>query len=514
MKLCRLVQSLGSTVVAIPLFISGLAHMANTHAFQQTILSYDVAPSALLPFLATFIPLFQITLACCLVCNAFRSSGLALASLLFAGFLAAQLSVLFRSMEISCGCFGASGTTVSPGTVVFTSLLLVISLLTLAVEAFELRESVRRGRKGMTSTSFARPAFSLVEVVCAIGILGFLAAITIPAIQDIREIARSTSCGNRLRQISTAAQAFNASHRRLPPGTLGFDTVIEVEAANSSEHGYIADPSSPIYYSRAQNTSSLVLLLPWLENEALHRKLPAKASSIGSLYYDIDESVPEHSWLGDVPAMASLARTSVQEFLCPSDNLEAGISAGNAALITSQPGFAIDDSGTGLPGDVMLTHLVDSDGLYQGCNYTACAGAHSGGEQPTPELRAYTGIMSCRQRVSAGRIKDGASNTIMYGETIGSIHASDRSGAYVWCFGGLARGRGAWDWMKEGSTGQKQMHLLGDAWYSSHNGFGAMHPATVNFVMADGAVTSVSRRVDWRVFYQLCGAQDGNVLPQ
>ena len=202
------------------------------------------------------------------------------------------------------------------------------------------------------------------------------------------------------------------------------------------------DPSSPIHFARAQNTSSLVLLLPMLERENDFRQLPKATSAVRLLYDDFYGGNPPYVWIGDDPSVAQLARTPVPVFFCPSDNLDMGIQPGKAALITSQPAFVADGMGAGGPSDAYFNHFVESDGTFYGTNYLGCAGPHSGGNQPNSELLRFTGVMSCRHPISFNKIKDGASNTIMYGETIGSIYDQVRSGAFVWCFGGVSTG--AW----------------------------------------------------------------------
>jgi prepilin-type processing-associated H-X9-DG protein len=60
-------------------------------------------------------------------------------------------------------------------------------------------------------------AFTLVELLVVIGIISVLIAILLPALASARAAARATQCGNNLRQIATACQAYlNDWNNRLP----------------------------------------------------------------------------------------------------------------------------------------------------------------------------------------------------------------------------------------------------------------------------------------------------------
>jgi len=58
--------------------------------------------------------------------------------------------------------------------------------------------------------------FSLIELLAIVGILGFLMALLLPAIQSTRESARRTTCGNHLRQIGLALQNHQSQTKALP----------------------------------------------------------------------------------------------------------------------------------------------------------------------------------------------------------------------------------------------------------------------------------------------------------
>ncbi|MGD9724587.1 MAG: DUF1559 domain-containing protein [Pirellulales bacterium] len=63
-----------------------------------------------------------------------------------------------------------------------------------------------------------RAAFSLVELLVVIALVGFLAALLLPAIQASREAARRAQCASQLHQLGIAASGYATAKRRFPPG--------------------------------------------------------------------------------------------------------------------------------------------------------------------------------------------------------------------------------------------------------------------------------------------------------
>lgn len=65
-----------------------------------------------------------------------------------------------------------------------------------------------------------RRAFSLIELLVAIAVIGILIGLTLAAVQRVREAARRTECLNRLRQQGLAVLHYEAATGHLPPGAV------------------------------------------------------------------------------------------------------------------------------------------------------------------------------------------------------------------------------------------------------------------------------------------------------
>ena len=329
-------------------------------------------------------------------------------------------------------------------------------------------------------------------------LIGLIVSMLLPAIQAVRESARSTSCKNKIRQLNIALLSYESAIKTLPPGTLGFEGTISISGGDFRRTQQ--DPSFRYYLLKNQNTSLFVHILPFLERKNLADQLPAICTNTSQSYEDYRNQNGGPEALSDLDEVAYVMSKHVNDFSCPSDSIVDLPCIG----IGGQPAFIVDQD-----TDAFL--WIPSANPVAGTNFAGCSGAYSGGNVPSNAMEKYDGIFGSRNGKPLARVGDGLSNSIIIGETLGQIVGTNRTSSNPWFFATLCRARSDLDWETDFSTRTPGLELLGDGWFSHPAGFASMHPTKVNFGKADGSVLSLGRKIDWRTLYSLCGVSDGDL---
>jgi prepilin-type N-terminal cleavage/methylation domain-containing protein len=362
----------------------------------------------------------------------------------------------------------------------------------------------------MSCATQKRPrAFTLIETLVVIAIIGVLVALLLPAIQAAREATRRSACQSHLHQLGVALHNYEFTYGRFPSN----DNWIHPDGKHREARDF---------------ASHLVKLAPFIEETALHDAI---------VFCDPNDPAcvrPGDQLVGEVPVREYL----VPLLVCPSDTpnqvvlpyegvlfwtslvRDGPVATTNYAgsigsqVMESWNGFSLASVvGTGGPN-----YDSDNDGEdwfdqnfdpQKSCPTkpfgTVAAGTNIRSDCPHPQT--ISGVFARSSWAAAMRdIPDGGSKTIAMGEI--RPHAS----AFQWIHG-WAYAEGLWFATTAPINYQTGPDGTGIApgrdWELDFNtamGFKSYHPGIVCFLMVDGAVRVLSEDLDYPI-YQKLGAR-------
>lgn len=149
-----------------------------------------------------------------------------------------------------------------------------------------------------------RGAFTLVELLVVITIIGILIALLLPAVQAAREAARRAQCTNKMKQLGLALHNYLSARGVFPPS----------QVANRD----CPQASWPTPDYRAMNLNGLVLLLPYLEQQAIYDKFDFRYAFGTGVHSSITPQPPLAGG-GTGPNAPVAALNALEPFVCPSD---------------------------------------------------------------------------------------------------------------------------------------------------------------------------------------------------
>jgi prepilin-type N-terminal cleavage/methylation domain-containing protein/prepilin-type processing-associated H-X9-DG protein len=328
-------------------------------------------------------------------------------------------------------------------------------------------------------------AFTLVELLVVITIIGILIALLLPAVQAAREAARKVQCNNNLKQLSLACLAHEQANGFLPSGGWGYCWV------GDPDRGFAKDQPGGWVYN----------ILPYLEQQPLH---------------DLGIGHPTES-ASDVAARVAANQTRrvspLTQFACPTRR-EAVVLPFISGLAPSYCGGTL----TGHTSSCYAANLGDSGDLvwwWVPANYTAAATYAWPSTGSGPGGHNILGVCYCRSQVTMAMITDGASNTYLLGEkpVDPDCYTEGHDGGDDWTmFTGhqddIVRSVGWAD--TSYPSGYFPLPPMQDTpGINDYSGFGSAHAGGLNMSLCDGSVRWVNYTIDPEVHRRLGNREDG-----
>ena len=301
-----------------------------------------------------------------------------------------------------------------------------------------------------THHSRRRAAFTIVELLVVIGIIGAMIALLLPAIMAAREASRKSHCQNNLRQIGLGVQSHHAAKGFVPAsqflGPYG-------EGRNSTAWSWLA------------------FLLPYVEEKNLYREagVPTKAMT-----------------------QSAGVASQVPLYLCPSDgfsNAGPRTGAGNLDTTPELGPFLIGQtnykgvcgSNWGADGSLKLTD-IGTDWAHEGPN-GSWDGQDNGdgilGRSDSKRVRRFS------------MVTDGLSHTFMAGEDLPEKN--------IYCSWPYANNSYSTCAIPPNVVPQVGHNYRADFW-PNVLGFRSNHTGAVNFVYCDGSVHLIRDEIDLEVY--------------
>ncbi len=336
-------------------------------------------------------------------------------------------------------------------------------------------------------------AFTLVELIVVVAVIGVLGALLPPAVQAVRESARQKQCVNNLRQIASACLAHESAHRFFPTAGWGY------EWAGQPNRGFGA----------AQPGGWLYNILPYMELNSLH--------DLGMNESDVVACRREYE---------TRLATPVAAYYCPARRPPAAIRFNppirwafrgcDAVGELNTPATARNDyAGSG--GDFIWDEAY---GATRSKMTAAKCDAWTRGEWASASGTYGTGVFVCHFNATTADIADGASNTLLAGEKFldtdhyfSGLDGSDDGGwdsghdPDTLRFSGLALDRQDSRGYADGCCQPLQDRPgYNGKFYTTTWGleFGSAHPNGFNMAFCDGAVRPLSYSIDLKTL-QLLG---------
>ncbi|QDU59487.1 hypothetical protein Pan216_03150 [Planctomycetes bacterium Pan216] len=332
-----------------------------------------------------------------------------------------------------------------------------------------------------------RRAFTLVELLVVIAVIGVLVSLLLPAIQQAREAARRSQCANKMKQLAVALHNYADTHGVLPPSS--------VHRRPFSCPGGIGIANDASGFGMAPWT---VLVLPYADQQARYDRFNVNTPFV-SYEGGASASVYNHN--------RALQRELNSDYVCPSNPVSSSAREANEN------------------------------------NYLCCMGGGGYGEACAASTGSgvydqrgiwNNGMMYVNSSHRIGDATDGTAKTVLLGETkyllspATTAAIGDAQTGRTWAYSAMSRAVGPdpqavalseptnhpvrnFDPANAAATiptAPKGSYV----WGVPNRAMGSFHPGGAHAAMVDGSVRFISDAADLAILQSIGRRDDGEPL--
>jgi len=320
-------------------------------------------------------------------------------------------------------------------------------------------------------------AFTLVELLVVITIIGILISLLLPAVQSAREAARRTQCSNNIKQLAL--------------GVLNHESAVGFFPSGGWRYDWVGHPDRG--FGKKQPGSWIYSILPYIEQQALH-DLGAGGSSTTIENANAQRIATPLATLY-CPTRRPTMVYSSNETLCGNQfKLTAGV-----AVKVAKNDYAMN------AGDYLQWHSVSVASL---------SAADAMTDSQWDDMSRQTGISYQRSQITMAQIRDGSSNTFLIGEKYidsGCYNDGTDMGDNDTAYSGDELDTLRWTgWYGDvGNLPKQDTNVPGYSDVYNVQWFGSAHGSGFNMSLCDGSVRSISYSIDPEVYRRLGNRKDG-----
>ena len=223
-------------------------------------------------------------------------------------------------------------------------------------------------------------AFTLVELLVVISIIGILMGLLLPAVNSARESARRLQCCNNIKQMALAIITYEQQQKVYPP------------AMNKVSTG-----------KTGHRENWIILCLPNMDQQALYDEIRGMLKQSTGTYIETDAKLT----VDNTVTMNKCRATEIAFFKCPSDSFVRTPFEDDSSKKWARCNYGCNMGGS------HVYYLTNKDSEYYW------------------DMKYVKGVMGPAVSLNAGEVIDGSSNTVLVAELRAGAASKDPRGTWA-----------------------------------------------------------------------------------